>query len=148
MIQACRAVQVSLVTGSSVREGKLRSLIHPCPPTCPAGVQKDRTCQSSPSATTTPGLPSCRRARPTQPVGKLLGSHSGSCWGFSQAAAPPRLPRTVLIRPRRRAPAPQPIINQLHVGSWGGCASAKRKTSAVSVTPNEGRRRLGLHSSN
>lgn len=72
--------------------------------------------------------------------------------GFSQAAAPPPLPRTVLTCPRCPAPAPQPIINQLR--GWGGIVEAagggtsKRETWAVWVVPHEGQRCLGLCSSN
>lgn len=94
---------------------------------------------AAPTTTTPPGLPHCQKAGLARPAWKILGSHSGSFWGFSQAAAPPPLPHTVLTRPRRQAPAPQPIISQPCVGSWGlGGASAKKKTLAVSVTPNEG----------
>lgn len=111
-------VQVSSATWWE--KAKLSSLTHLCPPACPAGGRRDlpehrhHCCH--------PGLLYCQgsRAWPAWPVWKILGSCAGSfSQGFSQVAAPPPLPHTVLSCPRCRAPAPQPIIKQLNVGSWG-----------------------------
>lgn len=120
--QACRrAVQVSLATCSSVGEGKTQLPESSCLPTCPAGFQRQTgLAKAAPTATTTPGLHAAGEQRRPSPSGRSWAPIPAPSRGFSQAAAPPPLPRTVLTRPRRQAPAPQPIINQLHVGSWGG----------------------------
>lgn len=132
MNQACRrAVQASLATCSLVGEDKasLPARLHPHPPARPAGFQGERgLAGAAPPPPLPPGLPYCQRAGLGRPAWKILGSHSSSFWGFSQGAVPPPLPRTVLTRPRRRAPAPQPIISQPCVGSWGwGVHQPRRK---------------------
>lgn len=101
-----RAVQASLATCSSVGEGKVSLPGSSLSPTRPAGFQGEMgLARAAPTTTNPPGLSDCQRAGLARPAWKILGSHSGSFWGFSQAAAPPPLPRTVLIRPRRRAPS-------------------------------------------
>lgn len=82
---------MSLATCSQWEKTKPCSQVHPHPPARPAGFQGERTCRSSSTTATPPGLPYCQRAGLGQSAWKILGSHS-ILLGFSQAAVPPPSP--------------------------------------------------------
>lgn len=145
---ACKTViwNPQLLLCSLMGEPKPSSLTHLGPPTRPARFQGEMELVRAPPM-----------AAATLGASALLGERGWpSLSGRSCALAPsrsfPRLPHPLfshtLCSPTQgnRAPAPQPIINQLHVGSWGGWGehSAKRKTWAVSVTPELGVEAPGL----
>ena len=134
-----RAVQASLVTCSSVGEGKVSlpgSSLSPNPSCWVSG--RDGTCWSSPHHHQSPGafrLPESRAGQaclkdPGLPLRLLLGLFPG-CRAPSSpthCADPPKAPGAIH----------SPSLDSPVWGVGGGGASTKRKTSAVSVTPNEG----------
>lgn len=120
-------------------KAKAHSQVHPRPPTHPAGFQGEMgLAGAAPTTTNPPGafrLPESRAGQacledPGLPLRLLLGLFPG-CRAPSSpthCADPPKAPGAIH----------SPSLDSPVWGAGGGGASTKRKTLAVSVTPNEG----------
>lgn len=112
-------VQASSTPCSLMGESKSSSLTDLCPLACPARFQEEMGFVRAPPWL----LPSLGLLHCQGDWG--WPSLSGRSWALAPPGSFPRLPRPLfshaLCSPTQRhpAPAPQPIISQLHMGSWG-----------------------------